>query len=471
MSLVRSAVHVRRPYPLGSVSLGSVFGGLAAVAVGIAASWNGEAMAQVTARTLIGKAVSDSSSDQDVTNAITRFRDRDIDGCRALLERVKSNDAKLPPPGVMMATLWLSVNQLQPARSELEDTVVKFAADPEPYLMLGDLAFQDRRITDADTLFNRAVELTKAYNDNPKRKRDFEIRGHAGTAAVAEARKQWAKAEEQLRAWIALDPDSASARQRLGIVLYQLSKPQEALEQFREAKKLDDKAVQPELAMARLYDEAKKRETAKKLIEAAIKEAPKDPAVLLAAAQWYLGQGDTETAKIKADDALKLDPKSIDAKIVRGAVARMARDYKTAEQLFGEAHTQSPGNFPAGNSLALVLIESDSKEARQRALEMAEVNVALHQKNSPQQVNALTTLAWVYYKLGRREDAEQILTQITQNNLLTTDGAYYVSRLLSDRGDTQRAQKILEEVLANDQIFPTRRDAEDLLARLKKGDK
>ncbi len=466
MSLARSVVVVRRAHPCGAFVRG-----LAVVAVGIAASWNGEAMAQVTARTLIGKAVSDSSSDQDVTNAITRFRDRDIDGCRALLERVKSNDAKLPPPGVMMATLWLSVNQLQPARAELEDTVVKFAADPEPYLMLGDLAFQDRRITDADTLFNRAVELTKAYNDNPKRKRDFEIRGHAGTAAVAESRKQWTKAEEQLRAWIALDPDSASARQRLGIVLYQLSKPQEALEQFREAKKLDDKAVQPELAMARLYDEAKKRETAKKLIEAAIKEAPKDPAVLLAAAQWYLGQGDTETAKIKADDALKLDPKSIDAKIVRGAVARMARDYKTAEQLFGEAHTQSPGNFPAGNSLALVLIESDSKDARQRALEMAEVNVALHQKNSPQQVNALTTLAWVYYKLGRREDAEQILTQITQNNLLTTDGAYYVSRLLSDRGDTQRAQKILEEVLANDQIFPTRRDAEDLLAKLKKGDK
>jgi len=466
MSLVRVAVEVRRASPRGAE-----FRGLAAVVVAIAASWAGDAMAQVTARTLIGKAVSDSSSDQDVTNAINRFRDRDIDGCRALLERVKSNDAKLPPPGVMMAMLWLSVNQLQPARAELEDTVVKFAADPEPYLMLGDLAFQDRRVTDADTLFARAVELTKAYKDNPKRKRDFEIRGHAGTAAVAEARKQWPKAEEELRAWIALDPDSASAHQRLGIVLYQLSKPQDALEQFREAKKLDEKAVQPELAMARLYDEAKKRETAKKLIEAAIKEAPKDPAVLLAAAQWYLGQGDTESAKLKADEALKLEPKSIDAKVVRGAVARMARDYKTAEQFFGEAHTQSPGNFPAGNALALVLIESDSKEARQRALEMAEVNVALHQKNSPQQINALTTLAWVYYKLGRREDAEQILAQITQNNLLTTDGAYYVSRLLSDRGDTQRAQKILEEVLANEQMFPTRRDAEDLLAKLKKGDK
>ena len=56
---------------------------------------------------------------------------------------------------------------------------------------------------------------------------------------------------------MALDPDNASAHQRMGIVLFQLTKPQEALEQFREAKKLDEKAVQPELAMARLYDDAK----------------------------------------------------------------------------------------------------------------------------------------------------------------------------------------------------------------------
>ncbi|MEI6240608.1 MAG: tetratricopeptide repeat protein [Planctomycetia bacterium] len=427
-----------------------------------------EARAQITAQTLIGKAVSDDSQNQEVTGAINRFRDRDIDGCRAILERVKSNNAKLPPPGVMMAMLWLSVNQLGPARAELEDCIVKFPKDPEPYLMMGDLAFQDRRVTDADMLFKEATRLGAEYSENAKRKRDFDIRCNAGSAAVAEARKQWELAQKHLQAWIDLDPDNASAHQRMGIVLFQLSKPQEALEQFREAKKLDQKAVQPELAMARLYDDAKKRETAKKLIEAAIKEAPKDPAVLLAASQWYLGQNDLERAKAIAEDALKLDAKSLEGRVVRGAIARVARDYATAEKFFYDAHVQSPGNFPASNSLALVLIESDDKDSRQRALEMAEANVAMHRENSPQQVNALTTLAWVYYKLGRREDAEKILAQITQNNALTTDGAYYVAKLLSDRGEKDRARKILEEVLANEPMFATRPDAVDLLAKLKK---
>ena len=427
-----------------------------------------EARAQITAQTLIGKAVSDDAQNQEVTGAINRFRDRDIDGCRAILERAKSNNAKLPPPGVMMAMLWLSVNQLGPARAELEDCAVKFPTDPEPYLMMGDLAFQDRRVTDADMLFKEATRLTGEYAENAKRKRDFDIRCNAGSAAVAEARKQWELAQKHLQAWIDLDPDNASAHQRMGIVLFQLSKPQEALEQFREAKKLDQKAVQPELAMARLYDDAKKRDTAKKLIEAAIKEAPKDPAVLLAASQWYLGQNDLERAKAIAEDALKLDAKSLEGRVVRGAIARVARDYATAEKFFYDAHVQSPGNFPASNSLALVLIESDDKDSRQRALEMAEANVAMHRENSPQQVNALTTLAWVYYKLGRREDAEKILAQITQNNALTTDGAYYVAKLLSDRGEKDRARKILEEVLANEPMFATRPDAVDLLAKLKK---
>jgi tetratricopeptide (TPR) repeat protein len=440
---------------------------LAVLVTVASAAWAAPARAQVNAQTLIGKAVSDEASAKEVNNAITRFRERDIDGCRAVLERAKSNNPKLPPPGVMMSMLWLSVNQLQPARAEIEETAVKFPADPEPYLMLGDIGFQERRITDADVLFAKAAALTEAFTENPKRKRDFEIRANAGSAAVAEARRQWERAQGHLRKWLELDPDNASAHQRMGIVLFQLGKETEALEEFREARKLDPKAVQPELALARLYDDAKQRDTARKLIEQAVKAAPADAGVLLASAQWYLGQNDLETAKSMADTALKADPKSLDGKIVRGAIARMARDYKTAERFFNEAHVQSPSNFAASNSLALVLIEATEKESQQRAMEMAEANVAMYRENSPQQVNALTTLAWIYYRLGRREDAERILDQISRNNALTTDGAYYIARILSDRGEKDRARQILEEVLRNEPTFATRPDAVDLLAKLK----
>lgn len=426
------------------------------------------AQAQVTAQALIGNAVSDDSLNKEVNNAITRFRDRDIDGCRAILERAKSNNAKLPPPGVMMATLWLAVNQIQPAREELETTVVKYAADPEAYLKLGDLAFGEGRITDSDQLFEKATELTAAYTENPKRKRDFEIRCAAGSAAVAERRRQWEKAQKYLAAWIELDPDTAGSRVRMGNALFQLGKESEALEQFREAKKLDKNAPLPEVAMAQRSDEAKKPAAAKKWILDALKAAPSDPAVQLFAARWYLQQNDLEAAKAAAETALKLDAKSLEAKFVRGLVARVARDYKTAEKFFNEAHFQSPGNFDVTNALALVLIESDDEEARRRALELADTNVARYRENTPQQIPAVTSLAWVFYKLGRREDAERILEQVRRSNALSTDGAFYVAKILSDRGEKDLARKILEEVLANEPMFATRSDAVDLLAKLKK---
>ena len=425
------------------------------------------AEAQITAETLVGKSISDDAPLQEVTNAINRFRDRDIDGCRAMLERVKSNNPKAPPPGVMMAMLWMGVNQLPQARAELEATVGKFAGDPEPYLLLGDLAFRDGRLIESDLLFSKATELTAKFTDNTKRKRDFDIRCHAGNAAVHEARKEWEEAQKHLQAWIELDPEAASAHQRLGVVLFQMGKEDLAMAQFKDAKKLDPAVQLPEMSMAMLYDSAKKQDTARKLVESAIKASPEDAKVLLSASQWYLGQSDMEAAKVNAEKVLKVDPKNLEARIVCGAIARFARDYKTAEKYFSDAHFQSPSNFAAANSLALVLMESDEKESQQRSLEMAEANAAMHRDNA-NQVNALTTLAWVYYRQGRREDAEKILSQITQNNALTTDGAYYVAKILSDRGENDRARKILEQVLGSEALFATRPDATDLLAKIKK---
>lgn len=440
---------------------------LAVLAAYVALGLGTTAEAQVTAKTLVGKAVSDDSQYKEITSAIERFGNRDLDGCVAILERARNNNPKLPPPGVMMAMLWLSANQLAPARAALEETTVKFSGDPEPYLMLADLAFQERRVTDSSVLFDRATQLTTAFDENPKRKRDFEIRCHAGTAAVAEARGQWETAQKHLTAWLALDPDNAGAHFRLGNVLFRIGKETEALDEFKQARKLDANALQPELALARLYDETKKQDVAKKWIESALKAAPDDPAVLLAAAQWYLGQNDLKMAQAIADRVLTLDAKSLDGRIVRGVIARVARDYATAEKFFNEAHVQSPGNFAASNSLALVLIESPDKAAQQRAVEMAEANAARYREDSPQQINAITSLAWVYYKLGRREDAEKILDQIARNNALTSDGAYYVAKLLADRGEKDRARTILEEVLTNEAVFATRPDASDLLAKLK----
>jgi tetratricopeptide (TPR) repeat protein len=433
------------------------------MAVGLATT----ASAQVTVQTLIGRAVTDDSHANEVNSAITRFRERDVDGCRAMLERVYDDDPKVPPPGVMMATLWLSVKQVAAARAELDQTVTKFPDDPEPYLVLGDLAFQDRMVTDAAVLFDRAAEMTAKYEVNAKRKRDFEIRVHAGKAAVYEARGKWDDALAEIRKWVDIDPDSASAKQRLGSALFQLEKPEEALVAFGEAHQLDGKLPRKEMLLARLYDQAKKVDKARELVDAAVKEAPDDAAVRLGAANWFLSHGDTAAARVNGDKAIELDPKNLEARIVNGTIARVARDFEGASKLFGEAHSQSPRNFVASDSLALVLAELPEKENVQRALEIAETNVAMVKDNPQLQVTSLTTLSWVLYKLGRMADAEKILAQISQNNALSADGAYYIAQILSDKGEKEQALRLLEQLMTNDPIFANRAAAEELQAELK----
>ena len=87
-------------HPSGIPSRSSLCGLLmlvAALLVGAGASTS--VQAQVTAQTLVGKAVSDDAQYGDINSAIGRFRERDINGCRAALERARSNNPKLPPPG------------------------------------------------------------------------------------------------------------------------------------------------------------------------------------------------------------------------------------------------------------------------------------------------------------------------------------------------------------------------------------
>jgi tetratricopeptide (TPR) repeat protein len=423
--------------------------------------------AQVTVQTLIGRAVTDDTHNTEINNAITRFRDRDVEGCRALLERVHSEDPKVPPPGVMMATLWLGVKQVPAARAELDKTAARFPDDPEAFLVLADLAFQDRRVTDAAVLFDRATLLTDKFSGNAKRKRDFDIRCNAGEAAVAEARGNWEQALQRIQEWVKIDPDSSSAQQRLGGALYRLDRSEEALAAFREARKLDESLLQPELLLARLYDQDKKVDKARELVDAAVKIAADDVNVRIGAASWFLNHGDTVAASENAQAGLQLDPKSLEAKLINGTVARVKRDFDTAEKFFSEAHTQSPRNFPAADSLALVLAESADKDKLQQALELAETNMAMVKDNQPLELTSATTLAWVYYKLGRVADAEKILAQVAQNNALTADGAYYIARILNDKGETEQARRLLDQVMSNEPMFANRAAAEQLIESIR----
>jgi tetratricopeptide (TPR) repeat protein len=381
-----------------------------------------------------------------------------------------------------MAKLFAVANQPQMARAELEQAVRRHPGDPEPYLMFGDASIMERRVTDAEALYQKAEKLVQSFNENPLRKENFQKRVLNGLALVAEARQQWEEAEGLLRQYLKLDAKNATIHQRLGRALFQQATPSnkkyaEAYNAFVAAVKADAKAVSPDVAMGQLFemsaqdaqrakDDAKfkdHRKQAASSFQRATSGANADEKSFLAAANWAIQTNQLKEAQNYADQAMKKNPKSVEARVARALVARFAGDLKTAEQLLNEAFNQDPGIFGISNQLALVLIDTQDKEKRDRARQLAEMNARQYQNNA----EAAATLGWVYWRLGRDRDAEQALGAVLQSRQLSADSAYYVATIFAERDRLADAQQFLEVALAQPQPFANRANAAELLADVK----
>jgi tetratricopeptide (TPR) repeat protein len=439
---------------------------------------------QLSVKTLIGDAVDNPESQQykNVAAAIETFRTRDFDGARDLLTEARTAQPKLPPVEVIMAKLFALANVPQQARVELEQAVRRHPNDPEPYLMFGDASIMERRVTDAEALYQKAEKLVQGFNENPIRKENFQKRVLNGLALVAEARQQWEEAESLLRQYLKLDAKNASIHQRLGRALFQQATPSnkkyaEAYNSFVAAVKADSNAVSPDVAMGQLFemsaqdaqrakDDAKFKEHRKQAASSftrATSGANADLKSFLAAATWAIQTNQLKEAQSYADQAMKKDSKSIEAKLARALVARFASDLKTAEQHLNEAFNQEPGSFAISNQLALVLIDTQDPEKRRRAQQLAEMNVRQYQNNA----EAAATLGWVYWRLGRDRDAEEALNKVLQSRQLSADSAYYVATIFAERDRLADAQQFLEIALAQPQPFANRANAAELLADVK----
>jgi tetratricopeptide (TPR) repeat protein len=275
----------------------------------------------------------------------------------------------------------------------LERAIVEDRDDPTAYMLLGDLALREGRVAEAELDFQKVQSLLPKFEKSAKQKNEIEATLYSGLASVAEARENWAEAKKELEAALKIDPSSTVVLQRLARCLVQQKSPASALEMLQKAAKLDPEMLTPEAVLARLCEQAGNHEGAKKYMALALLAAPKNVKTRLVAARWAFDTGQLEEALAQTNAALKLDEKSLDAKILRGMIAAFQKDYRTAERYSEEAHLQAPDNFVASNNLALALVEQKDDMKKRRALQYAEENW----RKYPRSIDALSTYGWVLY--------------------------------------------------------------------------
>ncbi len=432
------------------------------------------AHAQLTAKTILEPIVDQYGPQyQDVDTAIEAIRNGRLQDAMEALRQARQKNPELPPANLLLAQILFRSNQVDAGRSALEQAVKEDPQDPGAYVYLAEIALQSRQWAEADLLYNKALELVNNYSANEKRKNRLLTNIYGGLAQLAEFEEDWAQARDYLERLLQTDSDNVVAMTRLGRVLFKMATDRKGEEAaFAVFKKLHsvspDNTAYPDVNMALLYEQAGKRENAKKLMERAAKNDSQNIRTRLAVAKWALDTGNLDMAKENAEAALRLDPTSLDAKLYVGLVARFNNDLGTAERAFEQAHLESPTHLGAMTQLALVLADQGDEQKQRLALDYARLNAQLYKDlKQPSGREAAITYAWVLSRMGQNANAVRTIQQALRNGSVSSDSAYHAAQILYDAGLNDAARQVLEQALRGDAVFPNRSAAEQLLARLR----
>jgi predicted Zn-dependent protease len=399
---------------------------------------------------------------EQVKQAVKRFEKRDFDGCMALLGEARKAHPELAPADTLFAKLAFLSNQGPLIRPALERAVAADPDHPETYILFGNLALAESRLTDSLLHFEKAKALGAAERWNAEQRDRFERLCNQGCAQLAESRRDWKAARTALEAWLKQEPANARARQRLGRTLFSLRQYDAAFEQLEQACKADSALAPAAVTMGWLFTGAGNLSKAAEWMDYAAKTGADSAAVHTGVAAWLVEQGRVEKAFSHLETAAKLDPKSNEVKKLSGLAARHRKDFAHAEKIFQALVDDSPTDSWARNQLALLLAEQNDPAKRKRALELAELSV----KQNPKAADALAALGTVDYHLGRHADAQKLLEAVVASGKGTSDAAYTLARVLAARGQAEGVPKLLKVALAASGIFIDRKDSQEWLDRL-----
>ena len=224
----------------------------------------------------------------DIQKAIAAFHRGDVEESLRWLDEARQENPQLSPSKVMLANMYFSDNLPTQGRQTLEQAAVDNPLDPEPHLIFGDIAWQQGRLSDAETQYLRGRELVKSYDGPAARRKQLAQRTLVGLASVAEARRQYEVSERLFSDAIKLEPAHGNAHYRLGNVLFALGRPEEAFKEFQKAAELTEAVPSATLTMAGLYEQAGDKQQTGKWLERAIAAAPNQAGPQLAMARWQL---------------------------------------------------------------------------------------------------------------------------------------------------------------------------------------
>jgi tetratricopeptide (TPR) repeat protein len=201
---------------------------------------------------------------------------------------------------------------------------------------------------------------------------------------------------------------------------------------------------------------------AKELFLQAIKANPKFISPYNALAKIYLSNKEKDKAIEQYQSILEINPENPFAHMMIGTIYDSEKQYEKAAEHYGKALAIKPDYAPAANNLAYHLAVRTNEI--DKALELARKA----KENFPEDPAIADTLGLIYYQKGLYKNAESefidSLKKLSNNAIVN----FHLGRTYVKLEKKQLAEKYLKTALKLDNKFESYKEAEKLIAGLKK---
>ncbi len=380
-----------------------------------------------------------------------------------LRQAVKANP-KLPPAQLLLADLYYKSGNGQLARVNLEQSAIEEPQHPELFIMSAQFAMNELRVTDALLGFQAALSASESPRFEPDQRSRYTRAARLGLAAAYQARKDHKSAREQFQLVLADDAKNGPVRQQAAASLFFLNQPEESFKEFQQAFADDPTSDPPELSIAVLWNAKPDAVKAEEWFKKALAAHPENVKVARGYSRWLLDTGRVAEVGPLLILAAKVDGTSRETQSLLGLAARYKADYAAAEKIFETLHRDAPGDAFAAWNLAISLAESGDAVKRQRGVELAN---ATYRQNT-RVPEGLAVLSWCLFKAGQIDSAEQAIRAAVNSGPIARDTAYYLSKILKEKGNAAEAKRAVKEALGASGPFVYKNQALEFLTELEK---
>ena len=393
------------------------------------------------------------------------------------MRSILSND-----PHNMMAQIKIAQIALQSGRREEAGRLLKdaVAANPDqslPALTLARFDMQQGHLEDAATV------VADYLNKDP---RNADARAMQGELQLASGKPD--QAVTTFRQLASTNPKSPQVQLLLATALAKAGKPEEATSAYRQAAQLAPMMQAAHLGLIQLALANKKDAEALVAAQSYAEKQP-GPASASALARTYLAlsrigdavkvlsdtqakypndetlisltsllrkQGDANAADTMLTDWITKYPEDIAVRMAYGE-SQLATNSAVAEAQYRAVLKSQPYNLAALNNLSWLLLRNDPKQALPYAERAA--------KMVPNSADVLDTLGWTRWQLNDKDGAVSLLQRAHAAQPKTAEITFHLVIALDGTGRRADAKAMLDDLLASQQNFANKNEAEALAAK------